>query len=56
MTSKRWVGAAAEYNKRLVAKGGSSVILKHPLALLQKLGEIEPRLMNRIMKGDYTCK
>lgn len=56
MMSKRWVGAAAEYNKCLVAKGGLSIILKHPLVLLRKLGEIELRLMNRIMKGDYTCK
>ncbi|KAF8423457.1 hypothetical protein L210DRAFT_3570273 [Boletus edulis BED1] len=56
MTSKRWVEATAEYNKRLVAKCGPTAVLKHPLALLRKLGELEPRLMNRITKGHYASK
>ena len=56
MMSKRWVEAMGEYNKRLITKCGLSAILKHPLALLRKLSELEPRLMNRIMKGDYKCK
>lgn len=42
MTSKWWVEAMAEYNKRLVTEYGSSVILKHPLALLPRLSELEP--------------
>ncbi|KAG6379440.1 hypothetical protein JVT61DRAFT_11910 [Boletus reticuloceps] len=61
MMSKRWVEATAEYNKCLVANfcGSTAVtgiVLKHPLALLRKLGELELRLMNRIMKGHYTYK
>ena len=48
-----------EYNKHLVAKqpgSGLSVVLKHPLALSRKLGELEPKLMNRIVEGNYKCK
>ena len=59
MTPKRWVNATGEYNKRLVAKkpgSGPSVVLKHPLALSRKLGELEPKLMNRIVEGNYKCK
>ena len=59
MTPKRWVEATAEYNKRMVAKrlgSGPSVVLKHPLALSRKLGELEPRLMSRILKADFKCK
>ncbi|KAF8546806.1 hypothetical protein OG21DRAFT_1479620 [Imleria badia] len=56
MMRKQWVEATAEYNKRLVSKRGPFPVLKHPLALLRKLGELEPQLMNRIMKGNYMCK
>ena len=56
MTSKQWVEATVEYNQHLVVKCGSTAILKHPLALLRKLSELEPRLMNRITKGHYTCE
>ena len=56
MTSKRWIEAMGEYNKCPIIKCGLSAILKHPLTLLQKLGELEPRLMNRIMKGNYKSK
>jgi hypothetical protein len=59
MTPRRWVEATAEYNKRMVTKrlgSGPSVVLKHPLALSRKLGELEPRLMSRILKADYKCK
>ena len=56
MTPKRWVTAMAEYNRQLVGKCGSSAILKHPLVLLRKLGKLEPRLMNRITRGDYKYK
>ena len=59
MTPKRWVEATADYNKRLVTKqpwSGPSAVLKHPLALSRKLGELEPKLMNRIVEGNYKCK
>ena len=59
MTPKQWVDMTREYNKHLVAKqpgSGLSVVLKHPLALSRKLGELEPKLMNRIVEGNYKCK
>ncbi|KAG1776098.1 hypothetical protein EV702DRAFT_1269133 [Suillus placidus] len=56
MTSKRWVQATEEYNCHLVEKMGRSVIQKNPQALLHALGDIEPKLMNRIIKDEYTSK
>ncbi|KAG1764260.1 hypothetical protein EV702DRAFT_1014433 [Suillus placidus] len=56
MTSKRWVQATEEYNRRLVEKMGRSVIQKNLQALLRALGDIEPKLMNRIIKDEYTSK
>jgi hypothetical protein len=56
MTLKRWVLATEEYNRRLVEKMGQSIIQKNPQALLRALGDIEPKLMNRIIKDEYTCE
>ncbi|KAG2085011.1 uncharacterized protein F5147DRAFT_782255 [Suillus discolor] len=56
MTSKRWVLATEEYNHRLVETMGQSIIQKNPQALLRALGDIEPKLMNRIIKDEYTSK
>ncbi|KAG2101368.1 uncharacterized protein F5147DRAFT_548300, partial [Suillus discolor] len=53
MTSKRWALATEEYNLRLVKKKGESVVRKNPQALLRALGDIEPKLMNKIIKDDY---
>ncbi|KAG0694810.1 hypothetical protein DFH29DRAFT_1006019 [Suillus ampliporus] len=55
MTSKRWVLATEEYNCRLTKKMGQSVVQKNPQALLRALGDIEPKLMSKITKNDYTC-
>ncbi|KAG0692104.1 hypothetical protein DFH29DRAFT_883083, partial [Suillus ampliporus] len=41
---------------RLMKKKGKSVVQKNPQALLRALGDIEPKLMNKIIKGDYTSK
>ncbi|KAG2033047.1 hypothetical protein BDR03DRAFT_1014699 [Suillus americanus] len=54
MTLKRWVLATEEYNLRLVKKKGGSVVRKNLQALLRALGNIEPKLMNKIIKDDYT--
>lgn len=56
MSSKRWVLATEEYNHRLAQKKGSSIVEKNPQALLRALGDIEPKLMNRIIKNEYTSK
>ena len=56
MTSRKWVDATEEFNCRLVEKCGVSAIRKNPLALLRKLGELEPRVIERVLKDNYTCK
>ncbi|KAG1809006.1 hypothetical protein EV424DRAFT_1328566 [Suillus variegatus] len=56
MTSKRWVLATEEYNRRLIKKKGQSVVQKNPQALLRALGDIEPKLMSKITKNDYTSR
>ncbi|KAG2106101.1 hypothetical protein BD769DRAFT_1366791 [Suillus cothurnatus] len=56
MTSKRWVLATEEYNRRLMKKNGQSVVPKNPQALLRALGDIEPKLMSKITKNDYTSR
>ncbi|KAG2059579.1 hypothetical protein BDR06DRAFT_1066230, partial [Suillus hirtellus] len=56
MTSKCWVLAMEEYNRCLTQEAGRSVIQKNPQALLCVLGDIEPKLMNRIIRGEYTSK
>lgn len=56
MTSKRWVLATEEYNRRLVLKKGEPVVKKNYQALLRALGDIEPKLMNKIIKNDYKCE
>ncbi|KAG2091336.1 uncharacterized protein F5147DRAFT_643230 [Suillus discolor] len=56
MTLKRWVLATEEYNRRLTQTAGRSVIQKNPQALLHALGDIEPKLMNRIIRDEYTSK
>lgn len=55
MTPKKWVTATEEYNRRLTEKDGPEIVKKNPQALVRKLGEMEPRLMERIVKGDYNC-
>jgi hypothetical protein len=54
MTSQKWVSAAKEYNKRL-ADLNSRAVHKNPRALMDKLGEIEPVIVSRIARKDYTC-
>ncbi|KAJ7077700.1 hypothetical protein B0H15DRAFT_954994 [Mycena belliarum] len=56
MTPRRWAEAAAVYNDRLQkAAGGSGhvTIRKHPRALLDKMGEIEPKIIQRIADSNY---
>ena len=55
MMSKKWVTVTEEYNRRLIEQGGPNIVKKNPQALVQKLGEMEPHLMERIIKGDYNC-
>ncbi|KAI5980893.1 hypothetical protein EDD15DRAFT_2183076, partial [Pisolithus albus] len=56
MTSRKWVDATNEYNRRLVLKLGPAATKKNPQALLRLLSRIECRLIERIVKGDYKSK
>jgi hypothetical protein len=59
MTGPKWVTATLEYNRRLTeknAKDGRPTIEKSPLALMKKLGEIEPGIIARIAGNNFTCE
>lgn len=58
MNGPKWVSATHEYNTRLEAQcqaSGSLMIKKHPRALMDKLGDIEPKINARITTGNYKC-
>ncbi|GBE83530.1 hypothetical protein SCP_0505840 [Sparassis crispa] len=59
MTPWKWVTAANDYNLRLEALNWSkakSTIRKTPRALMEKLGEIEPKLLAHLASGKFTSK
>ncbi|KAL6303302.1 hypothetical protein BKA93DRAFT_818125 [Sparassis latifolia] len=59
MTPRKWVIAAEAYNTRLEALNhgkGLSTIRKTPRALMDKLGELEPKILAHITAEDYTCE
>ncbi|KIK74114.1 hypothetical protein PAXRUDRAFT_20199 [Paxillus rubicundulus Ve08.2h10] len=47
MTPKAWVLATEEYSQHLKKKQGQGMITKNPQVLLQKLCDMEPKLMER---------
>ncbi|KAJ7607603.1 hypothetical protein DFH06DRAFT_1486459 [Mycena polygramma] len=50
MTSRTWVQSTAEYNTRLrKLPGGKQFIPKNPRALLEMLGVIEPKIVDRLL-------
>jgi hypothetical protein len=59
MAPSKWVRAAHDYNERLEAKNnanGLPTIRKCPRALVLKLGEIEPKILDRLARQDFTCE
>jgi hypothetical protein len=59
MTPSKWVSATRDYNTRLEAKNGVNglpTITKRPRALVHKLGEIEPKILDRLARQDFTCE
>ena len=59
MTSRKWVMATNDYNMRLAVLNLSkncTTIEKNPRALLDLLGEIEPKISDWIIKNDFMCK
>ncbi|GBE80642.1 hypothetical protein SCP_0303590 [Sparassis crispa] len=58
MTPQKWVVAANDYNVRLEALNGAkgkNTIRKTPRALMEKLGEIEPKILTCLSSGKFTC-
>ncbi|KAL6299496.1 hypothetical protein BKA93DRAFT_829872 [Sparassis latifolia] len=59
MSPQQWVMAANDYNTRFEAHSrsrGRTAIRKTPRALMEKLGEIEPKVLARLASGHYTCE
>jgi len=58
MTSQKWVSATHTYNERLEQKArvrGVLFIRKNPRALMEKLGEIEPKISKRLLTKIFKC-
>jgi hypothetical protein len=58
MTSPKWVAATQEYNTQLKALNSAKnhpTIAKNPRALVDMLGKIEPKILERITKNDFLC-
>lgn len=56
MMVPKWAPATKIYNaqlKELAQKKGIKFIKKHPRALMEKLGKIEPKITERILKDNY---
>lgn len=59
MTPRKWVHATEEFNKRLEIQNhakGLPTIAKNPRALIDKLGEVEPKIISRLIRKDYSCE
>lgn len=59
MTSRKWVAATQEFNARLEAlniKKNNPTVRKNPRALMDLLGQIEPKISERIIRNDFICK
>lgn len=58
MTSQKWVTATHVYNERLEHQTrvqGVLFIRKNPRALMEKLGEIEPKISKRLLTKNFKC-
>lgn len=59
MNSRKWAVVTAEYNRRLEARScspGQLLIPKNPRALMEKLGEVEAQVIQRISTGNFECE
>jgi hypothetical protein len=59
MTSHRWVMATQIYNERLIKQNmarGVPTIEKKLRALMDKLGDIEGKIIEWILTGNYKCE
>jgi hypothetical protein len=58
MTSQKWVTATHVYNERLEHQTrvqGILFVRKNPRALMEKLGEIEPKISKRLLTKNFKC-
>lgn len=58
MTTQKWASAAKLYNAQLEELGKKKhtvFIKKNPRALMEKLGEIEPKILDRVARNNYSC-
>jgi hypothetical protein len=59
MTSHWWATATNAYNERLeaLARSHNQVFVpKNLRALMEKLGEIEPKISDQLIRNDFHCK
>jgi hypothetical protein len=60
MNSQKWVTATRLFNEAFTTQQHEKRILdiikKNPRALMDKLGEIEPKIVKQIATQNYTCK
>jgi len=60
MTSRKWVTATHAYNLRLEEsdkkRGIQTTIKKNPQALMDTLGQVEPKIAQRIATNNYMCE
>lgn len=58
MTTQKWATSAKIYNSELEdlsKKKHTTFIKKNPRALMEKLGEIEPKILDRVLRNNYAC-
>ncbi|KAI0742908.1 hypothetical protein C8Q80DRAFT_1053238, partial [Daedaleopsis nitida] len=58
MTPFDWVWAASEYNyeiEKINVKLGKNLPMKTPRALMEKLADVESKILNRIRNDQYAC-
>ena len=56
MTPIKWVEATQAFNTRLQSTHPSQYVSKKPRALIEKLGEVEGIILERIGKQNYQCE
>lgn len=58
MTAAKWAAATKIYNdrlERLAQQKGFEFLEKNPRALMDKLADIEPRIVERLINENFTC-
>lgn len=59
MTPAKWAAATTKFNDQLAkanAKKGLDTVPKHPRALIEKLAEVEEKILRCLSTGNYACE